>query len=174
MALITRLARLFQADVHAILDKIEEPSLLLHQSIRDMEESIANDEKQLRSWEYEIPQLIQKHDQLEQTLTDLDDKCALCFQSNKDDLARSFIKRKLETQQAKHALAEQIRKLKDRSSRLADQLNEHQAQLTAMKLKAEGILKPGNSGYWENPSVDIRDEDVEVAFLFEKQKWSEL
>jgi phage shock protein A len=45
MALITRLSRLFQADMHAVLDKIEEPELLLRQAIREMEEFIATDER---------------------------------------------------------------------------------------------------------------------------------
>ena len=54
MALITRLSRLFQADMHAVLDKIEEPELLLKQAIREMEESITTDERQIRCWEYEL------------------------------------------------------------------------------------------------------------------------
>ncbi|MGZ8916453.1 MAG: PspA/IM30 family protein [Methylobacter sp.] len=174
MALITRLARLFQADMHAVLDAIEEPALLLKQSIREMEESVAADEKQIRLWEYEQRQLTGKRDRLEESLDDLEEKCALCFKSNKDDLARSFIKRKLEAQQAKQLLAETITALQEKISRLTHQLMEHQAQLTAMKQKAEVFLEEGvvNTTNWENPSASVRDEDVEVAFLHEKQKWS--
>ncbi|MGZ8160910.1 MAG: PspA/IM30 family protein [Methylobacter sp.] len=174
MALITRLARLFQADMHAVLDAIEEPALLLKQSIREMEESVAADEKQIRLWEYEQRQLTGKRDRLEESLDDLEEKCALCFKSNKDDLARSFIKRKLEAQQAKQLLAETITALQEKISRLTHQLMEHQAQLTAMKQKAEVFLEEGvvNTTNWENPSSSVRDEDVEVTFLQEKQKWS--
>ena len=105
MALITRLSRLFQADMNAVLDKIEEPELLLKQAIRDMEESILTDERQLKIWSYEQQQLINKQDELKQSLSELSDKLALCFQADKDDLARTLLRRKLETQQSLKSLS---------------------------------------------------------------------
>jgi phage shock protein A len=36
MALITRVSRLFRADVNAVLDRIEEPASLLRQAVLDM------------------------------------------------------------------------------------------------------------------------------------------
>jgi phage shock protein A len=174
MTLITRLLRLFQADMHAVLDKIEEPEPLLKQAIREMEESIATDERQNRLWENKQQQLTNKHDQLAETLTDLEDKLSLCFKSNKDDLARSLIKRKLETQQTKLLLADKIAALQEKITCLTKQLTEHQAQLADMKQKAEAFLDENrvNSTNWENSPVAVRDEDVEVAFLYEKQKRS--
>ena len=44
MALITRISRLFQADLHAVLDRIEEPDLLLRQAVREMQDDLARDE----------------------------------------------------------------------------------------------------------------------------------
>ena len=41
MTLINRLSRLFKADVHAMLDRIEEPPLLLQQALRDMAQALA-------------------------------------------------------------------------------------------------------------------------------------
>lgn len=174
MALITRLSKLFQADMHAVLDKIEEPAALLKQSIREMEASVLADERHARTAEYKRQQLEGKRDQLAETLTELDQKCALCFQSGKDELARAFIKRRLETQQTQQWLAEKIAALNEQTHRLTQRLAEHQAQLAAMQQKAEIFLEDGavSSPPWENPSVVIRDEDVEVAFLREKQKWS--
>lgn len=175
MALITRLGRLFRADLHAVLDAIEEPALLLKQSIREMEESVAADEKRIRLWEYECRQLTGKRDRLAASLDDLEEKFTLCFKSNKDDLARSFIKRRLEAQQAMQSLAEKITDFQEKIARLTDQLAKHQAQLTAMKQQAEAFLEEGvvNATHWEIPSAYVRDEDVEAAFLQEKQKRSE-
>jgi phage shock protein A len=174
MALITRLSRLFQADMHAVLDKIEEPAALLKQSIREMEESVLADERHVRVSEHKRQQLEGKQAQLTETLAELDQKCALCFQSGKDDLARAFVKRKLETQQMQQRLAEKIAVLNEQTQRLTKRLTEHQAQLAAMKQKAEVFLEDGmvSPHPWENLPVAVRDEDVEVAFLREKQKWS--
>jgi phage shock protein A len=175
MTLIARLSRLFQADMHAVLEKIEEPGLLLKQAIREMEESITSDDRQIRCWEYEQQQLANKHDRLAASLSDMEGQLSLCFKSNKDDLARSLVKRKLETQQAKQLLNEKIAVLEEKTSRLTLQLTEHKAQLTGMKQKAEAFLDENRISptHWDIPPVAVRDEDVEVAFLFEKQQWDQ-
>ncbi len=43
MALVTRLTRLFQADFHAVLDRIEEPELQLRQAVREMQFALEQD-----------------------------------------------------------------------------------------------------------------------------------
>jgi phage shock protein A len=176
MALITRLNKLFQADMHAVLDKIEEPEALLKQAIRDMEAAATLEEKQLRLCELEQEQLGKKAQQLSETLAELDGKLALCFQADKDDLARSVVKRKLECQQALTHATETATALAEKTQRLTKQLGEHQTQLVEMKQKADVFAsEPGSkatgSGAWDNPAT-LREEDVEVAFLCEKQKWS--
>ena len=37
MALITRLSRMMRADFNALLDRLEEPDILLAQALRDMQ-----------------------------------------------------------------------------------------------------------------------------------------
>ena len=41
MALINRISRLFTADMHAVLDRLEEPDVLLKQALREMEDESA-------------------------------------------------------------------------------------------------------------------------------------
>lgn len=173
MALINRLGKLFQADMHAVLDKIEEPEALLKQAIRDMEAAVAQDEKQLRVCELEQEQLGKKIQQLNDNLSDLDSKLTLCFQANKDDLARAIVKRKLECQQALAHRTEAAIALGEKAMRLAKQLGEHQAQLAETKQKAEVFADEqcSKTYAWDNPAA-LREEDIEVAFLCEKQKRS--
>ena len=47
MTLINRVSRLFRADLHAVLDRVEEPDLLLHQAVREMEDDLAADRRRL-------------------------------------------------------------------------------------------------------------------------------
>ena len=53
MALIKRLSRLFAADLHAVLDQIEEPEALLKQAVREMEEELARRAARLKALERE-------------------------------------------------------------------------------------------------------------------------
>ena len=57
MALVTRLSRLFQADVHAVLDRIEEPDLQLRQAVREMQLSLDQDRQRLKLLRHEYSQL---------------------------------------------------------------------------------------------------------------------
>ena len=66
MALITRVSRLFRADFHAVLDRIEEPDVLLKQAVREMEEDIARDEQRGKA-------LTHEQGQLDKRSRDLDD-----------------------------------------------------------------------------------------------------
>lgn len=179
MTLITRLTKLLKADMHAVLDKVEEPSALLKQSIREMEDAIASDERQVRLWQCEQEQLVKKIEQLTSTLADLEDKGELCFKSQKDDLARAMVKRKLETLQAKTKLEETLNIIKENSIRLSSQLIEQHEQLAEIKQKSEVLLddaktKAGDCAMLTACTVmaAVKEEDVEIAFLQEKQKWS--
>jgi phage shock protein A len=173
MTLIARFTKLFHADMHAVLDAIEEPELLLKQSIRDMEEILSKDEKHVQLLSYEQQQLLAKQLELEQSLIEVDEKLALCFQANKDDFARSLLKRKLELQQSQKAIAAKQAETKEKITRLSAQLKEHQSQLASMKQKADIFLTKPSAVNWESPQTAICDEDVEVAFLYEKQKWGQ-
>ena len=65
MTLITRLSRLFHADVNAVIDQLEEPELLLKQAIREMEETLNNDERQLKLLNLEQQQHHKKQQELD-------------------------------------------------------------------------------------------------------------
>jgi phage shock protein A len=178
MALITRISRLFHADMNAVLDQIEEPELLLKQAIREMDETLIQNKRQFKLQEYDQQQLIHKADELEQSLNELEQQLEICFKSEKDDLAHLLIKRKLETKQYIKALAGKIANSEEKTSQLKTQLKKHQTQLDSLKQKAqlfnqENTVNADSSG-WDMPSFSVQDEDVEIAFLHEKQKWSQL
>lgn len=177
MALITRLSRLFHADVNAVLDQLEEPELLLKQAIREMEDSVAYNEKQLKLLYLEQQQNKQKEQELNQTLADLEQQISLCFKSKKEDLAKVLIRRKLELQQFLNALTRKVASAEEAVTQLKSQLKEQHAQLSSMKQKAEifkqNTTEPAANTSWDQHAFSVQDEDVEVAYLHEKQKWSE-
>jgi len=177
MALITRLSRLFHADVNAVIDQLEEPELLLKQAIREMEETLNHDDRQIKLLTLEQQQHQQKSQELTQTLADLEQQIALCFKSSKDELAKVLIRRKLEIQQYLTALTRKSSNAEDTIRQLKTQLQEQQSQLNSMKQKSDIFGQTNNdqtaSYSWDSQSFSIQDEDVEVAFLNEQQKWSE-
>lgn len=173
MALIRRVSRLFTADMHAVLDQIEEPEIVLKQAIREMEEELARQVQRGKWLRKEIETTSNRIDALAKTSRELDAKLDICFESGNEELARKLTRRKLE------ALSFAERQ-EAKCSALRDQLVEHDTiiannrdQLEGMRQKAallcsEAANSPDLTG--EGDSFTAIDEDeVEIAFLREKQ-----
>jgi len=178
MALINRVSRLFKADFHAVLDQIEEPEQLLKQAIRDMEDDLATTEQRIKLYAHDSEALSVRKSELENALAEIDEQVDLCFESEKDDLAKNLIRKKLEAARllqrlnAKHAANEKY---------LADQgamLDENRTTLEGLRQKAELFAQrtPVHSTFssefddiaWMAREMTVGDDEVEVAFLREK------
>jgi phage shock protein A len=174
MALITRVARLFRADLNAVLDRVEEPDILLRQAVRDMEDELARDQQRLKLLAHEQQQTDARGQELAQSLQDIEEQLEVCFAADKDDLARALIRRALETQRRAEYLHKKRASLQDTGTTLQARVEEQQAQLESMRQKAELLADDADSGQpaddWSSAAFEVRQEDVEVAFLREKQR----
>ena len=176
MALISRISRLFHADMNAVLDQIEEPEILLRQAIREMQESLTTQESKIKLAEFEQQQLVIKEHEIKQFLSELEDQLHLCFKSDKDDLAHGLIKRKLEIKQALKAVTVKISNSAENINQLTKKFKEQQNLLSNMQHKADILNPVKDSGssptHWNINTLNISDKDVEIAFLQEKQNWN--
>ncbi|MEN8170395.1 MAG: PspA/IM30 family protein [Pseudomonadota bacterium] len=174
MALVTRVSRLFRADMHAVLDRIEEPQQLLQQAIREMEEALLQEEQQLKLMQHEQGQLQRRLQGLEQDLAKSEEELDLCFESNKEELARNIIKRRLETERLGNQLAEKGEALVERIRQLEPRIEQNRDELQGMRQKAELLASEHPDSFVgesvQSSDVVIREEEIEVAFLREKQR----
>ncbi|MCI0667575.1 MAG: PspA/IM30 family protein [Methylococcaceae bacterium] len=173
MRLIERITRLFRADVHDLLDRIEEPAVVLRQAVRDMEKELGLDEQSIRQLARDDERLANRLAESESLLKDIEARLDVCFQSGREELARRLIKRRLETQNLQKQLGRKRSQMKDQLARRKARFEENQARLEEIRQKAELLADEASDetlgqepGF---PSDVIRDEDVEVAFLREKQ-----
>lgn len=173
MALITRLSRLFRSDLHAVLDRIEEPELLLRQAIREMEDDLAHDEQRLKLMKHEQGQIAGRLADLDREQAEIEEQLDVCFASEKEDLARALIRRKLESGQFQKALAKKREVLEEHLKALTARLGENKTRLSDMRQEAEILAaesEPETAGWSTLEPRPVRDEDVEVALLLEKQR----
>ncbi|MDH4048711.1 MAG: PspA/IM30 family protein [Gammaproteobacteria bacterium] len=176
MALINRISRLFKADFHAVLDRIEEPEQLLRQAIREMDDELTAGEQRIRQCMHEQQSLLTRKAELSEKLAEIESELDLCFASQKDDLARGLVRRKLEGQRL-------LKRLSSRESTnekfLSDQrgrLDENRAALESLKQKAEIFAaRPpvdGDTGIddttWLARELSVGEDEIEVAFLREQ------
>ena len=171
MALITRLSRLFEADFHAVLDRIEEPDLQLRQAVREMQFALDQDQQRLKLLEHEAEQLAKVAVELVASLEGYDEELDICLAANKDDLARDLVRRKLAADRQLQAVKNQSAGIDAQQQRLASEIDEQSQQLTSMKQKLELLVSEDNPLAREFNHADaIRNEEIEIALLREKQR----
>jgi phage shock protein A len=170
MALINRMSRLFTADVHAVLDRIEEPDVLLKHAVREMEEELARSEQRARALEHEHELLGERQRRIGGLLADLGEQLDVCFDNGNDELARKVIKRRLETERLERHVAERRAALAKELAVLRDALQEQREQLDVMRQKAELLTAAAPADDCGGGDFAVGESEVEVAYLRERQK----
>lgn len=177
MALINRVARLFKADFNAVLDQIEEPEQLLKQAIRDMEDELAETEQRIALCVHDQDALSVRKGELQASLDQFVDQLDLCFDSDKDELAKPLIRKKLEAERIQKKLSSKYAANERFLTEQRRILEENRDTLEGLRQKAELIAhssssKGAGSDYddidWMTRELSIGDDEVEIAFLREK------
>ena len=174
MALINRMSRLFTADVHAVLDRLEEPEILLRQAIREMEEALAQSEQQVAKLEQEAVMLTERQRKIDALLEELGQQLDVSFAAGNEDLTRRLIKRKLETERLAAHVAERRTVCSKALSEARNKIDEQGEHLDVMRQKAELLSASTRGGAigddWGRSEFVVGDDEVEVAYLREQQR----
>lgn len=176
MALINRISKLFQADIHAVLDNIEEPEYLLKQAIREMQEDLFATEDKINRLQESQQDIEARETQLKKTMAKFKQELDLCFESGKNELARSLIKRQLETEQYCNHLSARHGSIQQKLAELKTRRNENQLQLESMQQKADlfsidsAAVSHSEHNHFDMQAVIVSADEIEIAFLSEKQR----
>jgi len=174
MALITRISRLFQADFHAVLDRIEEPDIQLKQAIREMQIDLQQSEQRLALLQHESEALSNLVTDANTELSTFDEELDICFAAKKEELARDLIKRKIETTRQLQSSEKQKVAIQSSIQNLELSINENHDQLENMAQKLELLISESDfssiNGHHSAANPGVRSEEIEIAFLREKQK----
>ena len=183
MALINRLHRLFRADLHAVLDQIEQPEVLLRESVREMAAVIDTDRCGLQELTQHGQALEGQQQALNDELQKLAQELDVCFAAEQQALARGVIKRRLQTEQALVELDQHQQKVRSQVVELTERLQQYRSRLQAIEQKLalfdsrEAVNRSGPIQQQPTPlfgtfggTSDVDEAAVEVAFLAEKQR----
>jgi phage shock protein A len=171
MALISRVSRLLRADLHAVLDHLEEPDVLLRQAVREMEEALIADQARAKRMRLEHESLVRRTRELDCALAGIDGELDLCFEAGEEDLARALCRRKLETGQLAEAVTRRRESLAHELGALDERCREQQLRFESMRQKAELFAAEADSAVDDGiAAAGVAVDDVEVAFLREQRK----
>lgn len=172
MALINRFARLLRADVHAVLDRLEEPETLLRQSLREMEEEFANAAQTLKAREFELGQAQVRRRDADAALARITGELDLAFGAGNEALTRSLLRRRLEHERLARHIDQRRAALEAELAERRRVLDAQRQRLDALRQKAAlfdvepaAAADAGAAG-----DFAVTDEDVELALLRERQQ----
>lgn len=177
MALINRVSRLFKADLHAVLDQLEEPEQILRQAVRDMEDELAMTEQSIARCVLEQDALRNRLDAIQRSVSATSEQLDLCFTTGKDDLAKGLIRRKLEAERVHRHLSERHDAgqacLQEQRERLRQNTNtleslRQKAEVFARRRPQTSLQGEREDTNWMLRELNVAEEDVEIAFLREK------
>ena len=176
MAIISRISRLFAADVHAVLERLEEPELVLRQSIREMEEALAAQRAQLQRISSREHRLSRSSAQLKARCEDLNEQLDASIAAQRMDTSKALVKRKLETQALLNNVSEKIDQMHQEAEQLEQDIELRAAQLDALREKAQLLFEQDEQGLetfsQDAPQTWLNEQDVEAALLREIERRS--
>ncbi len=174
MTLITRVVRLFKADVHGLLDCIEEPRAVLKQAVREMEQEVQRKEAELVDLARQETATHRRKAEVERTKAEMSEQIKLCFRAGDEPLAKAGIRRKLEADGELRALERIIAELAGRKAELTSMLKDEREALADISHRADlfshetcerkSIRSPSNTNVRA-----VTDEEVELAYLSERE-----
>jgi len=171
MAIVSRLSRLFVSDVHAVLERLEEPELVLKQSIREMEEALQAQQLRLQRGCASLRRMHRRAEELERRLAELDSQLDVSIAAGRVDTSRAIVRRKLECKAQAELIQRRSSELEEQVDALREGVTRRTAELDALREKAQLVCEreecpAGDAGSPEPASV-MNDQDVEAALLRE-------
>lgn len=178
MALLTRLIRLFKADLHGVMDQIENQELLLKQHLRDMQTALMQKEAKLKQICRARDQARQEYEKAEKRRDGLETDLEIALKNDKDDIGRMLIKKlkPLTAIQADRRL--HLDRLSDDIKQLREHIEQQQLQYENLQQKATEYFHRAEQQRWEDFSSeaspgfavhDVSPEEIELELLQRKE-----
>jgi phage shock protein A len=178
MAILTRIFQQFKADVHGVMDQLEDQGLLLKQHLRDMEEALVQKEAQLNKMGIARDQAQQALQNGEKELDSLESDLEAAIKKDRDDIARLLIKKLKPLTRIQAERRNHIDLLNHEMGQFKENLAQQRMQYEELKQKAAAYFHRTENQSWEEPwsaaqsgfSVhELSEEEVELELLQRKE-----
>jgi phage shock protein A len=178
MGIITRVVKIFKADIHGVMDQFENQGLLLKQYLRDMEEALNQQEAKLARKIAQRNQAQKEHDKYDQLYHTLDHDLTVAVQRGKDNIARMLIRKTKPLGSLCDELAGQVVTLDEEISQFKEHLSERRLQYEQLKIRSteyfhrtemQGPEKDMLNIIPNNFSGKLSEDEIELELLKRKE-----
>jgi len=177
MGIMARVIKIFKADMHGVMDQLEDQGLLLKQYLRDMEDALSAKEAALKRKIAARSQAQQEHDKFLGQIEALEDDLKVAISKNKDDIARMLIRKVKPLNDLRNDIAQRIRALDDEITGSRDHLGQLQLTYEQIKHRAVEYCHQTRAHVWQKDVSDmlvdsrlgeLSEEEIELELLKRK------
>lgn len=180
MGIMNRILRIWKADIHGFMDRLEDQDLLLRQYLREMEQCLQQKEQRInhlaeRSRVVQID-LSARENEIEKLENDL----KLALHKKNDNIATLLIRKQMVEQEHCAHLQRQQASFLEEQKQLVDLLNEQQLRYETLKVKASTFLQRNEkrTAYGiEEPihkrvgGSTVNEDEIELELIRRKERW---
>ena len=178
MGIMTRVVKIFKADLHGVMDQLEDQGLLLKQHLRDMEEALNLKEAELQKKIVSRKQVQQEHEQYKRQSESLENDLTVAIQKNKDDIARMLIRKIKPLKELREELARHIKALDQEIAQYKDHLDQQRLRYEQLRHRSAEYFRSVRTREWKKDLVTLipndncvkmTTEEVELELLKRKE-----
>ncbi len=178
MGILTRIVRICKADIHGVMDHIEDQGLLLKQHLRDMEKALSQKEARLKNMMASRRRSQREYEKYKSESQKIEQDLTASIEKERDDIARLLIRKLKQLAVHKDEIGRYIEVLDQDIAQLQDFLEKQQLQYEQLQLKSKEFFHKTEQKEFEynlssiipdNNSQDLSEEEVELELLQRKE-----
>jgi phage shock protein A len=178
MGIASRIVNIFKADIHGVMDQLEDQGLLLKQYLRDMEQALNQKEADIARKIARRSQIQKEHAKYSQQYEVLDNDLTVAVQKGKDDIARTLIRKTKPLARLRDQLGEQLASLDEELVQLKAHLSRQRLQYDQLKIRSTEYFhrtemldreKDMHAIVSDNIGEELSEEEIELELLKRKE-----
>jgi phage shock protein A len=177
MAIMNRFLKLCKADIHGVMDQLEDHGLLLKQYLREMEEELGHKEAEVGKMLASRNQAQRDYEKTSRESEKLDQDLTVAIEKDKDDIARLLIKKLKPLVFHQDELARHIQNLEQEINQFRECLEEQRLQYEQLQLRTAEHFRTVEREQWEKtistimpPTISKEPSAAEVELELLKRK----
>jgi len=178
MAILARLIKVFKADIHGVIDQLQDQGLLIKQHFRDMEESLCQKEARLKKMLFSRDLAEQDHEKSKKETENLEQDLETAIKKERDDIARMIIKKLKPLAEIQEERQHHIDILQQEITHFNHALEEQHLQYEQLKQKADAYFHRTEQNVFEQTFAtvgsnrrwqELSEKEVELELLQRKE-----
>ena len=178
MAIIARIVNILKADIHGVMDQLENRESLLKQHLRNMEEALHRKETTLRKMTAGYRQKQKDLAGYRQQWKTLDHDLTVALRKNKDDIARMLIKKMKPLENLSDNLSRHLEALNEEMTQFKTHLQQQRLRYEQLKYRITEYLRKTQLQQGEKDAVvsvfsdgyeEPADQEIELELLKRKE-----